>query len=571
MRYSFAFTGLVTVAFSSGALAQTTEPVETIDPVPTSEPVVPPTSVVPTSVVPTSSVAPLPLPTDPCLADCNAKHDACNSAPGANHASCASDYAQCLGYNPYAGTGFVEPTACSKSMTTVPVPQKTESPEVCCVTCTTTYKACCDAAGDVIDHCKIEYTTCLGYNPFDIIPWVEPTVCKHNEPKPPKPTGNPEECCIQCTTVYDSCCAADGAIIENCKAEYTICLGYNPWDIVPWEKPYVCKHGDGPYPPPKKGGDHKDGKIIVGPPTKQPSGTPEECCVTCTTTYKACCDAAGDVIDHCKVEYTTCLGYNPFDIIPWIEPTVCKHDSYPPKGQDGKIIVGPPTKQPSGTPEECCIECTTVYKQCCDEAGDVIDHCKVAYTTCLGYNPFDIIPWVEPTVCKHGDSTGIKKGGDSKDNGGKIISGPPTSQTGTKPNTGKKGTPEECCIECTAIYKKCCDEAGDVIDHCKVAYTSCLGYSPFEVVPWVEPTVCKHPDDDIVIVSGGENLRPALALLVLGAIALLCKSIVLSQIDTAADHLSRNEPNWRPQQSQSSYLLLLLTLLPLRLFFVAPG
>ncbi|RMJ20246.1 hypothetical protein CDV36_000066 [Fusarium kuroshium] len=504
MRYSFAFTGLVTVAFSSGAFAQTTEPVETIiDPVPTSEPaVVPPT----TTVIPTDTVAPKPVPTDnagcqavcnadyeqciahggteechtilhgclercpvdppldPCLADCNAKHDACNSAPGANHASCASDYANCLGYNPYAGTGFVEPTACSKSMTTVPGPKKTESPEVCCVTCTTTYKACCDAAGDVIDHCKIEYTTCLGYNPFDIIPWVEPTVCKHNEPKPPKPTGTPEECCLQCTTVYDSCCAANGAIIENCKAEYTICLGYNPWDIVPWVKPSVCKHGDKPYPP--KGGDHKgkDGKIIVGPPTKQPSGTPEECCVTCTTTYKACCDAAGDVIDHCKIEYTTCLGYN----------------------------------------------------------------------------PWDIVPWVEPTVCKHGDTTGTKKGGDhkdkdGKDKDGKIIVGPPTSQTGTKTNTntGKKGTPEDCCIECTTIYKKCCDEAGDVIDHCKIAYTTCLGYNPFDITPWVEPTVCKHPDDDVVIVNGGESLRPALALLALGAIALLSVAVFFSS--TSAD------------------------------------
>ncbi|KAM0425894.1 hypothetical protein ACHAPT_008832 [Fusarium lateritium] len=457
MRYSFAFTGLVTVAFSSGAFAQTTEPVETIiDPVPTTEPVVPPPTSVAPAPVPTDNAgcqavcnadydkciaaggteechtvlqgcfAACPStdpPTDPCVDDCTKKHDACNTAPGANHASCASDYAQCLGYNPYGDNGFVAPTACSKSMTTVPGPKKTEAPEVCCVTCTTTYKACCDAAGDVIDHCKVEYTTCLGYNPFDIIPWVEPTVCKHDEPKPPKPTGTPEECCVQCTTVYDDCCAVDGAIIETCKTEYTVCLGYNPWDVVPWEKPSTCKH-DNSKTPPTKGG--KDGGIIVGPPTKQPSGTPEECCVTCTTTYKACCDAAGDVIDHCKVEYTTCLGYNPWEVVPWAEPTVCKHGDSTgtnggdstgtkggDKGKDGKIITGPPTKQPSGTPEECCIECTTVYKQCCDESGDVIDHCKVAYTSCLGYNPFEVVPWVEPTVCKNGDDVVIVSGGES--------------------------------------------------------------------------------------------------------------------------------------------------------------
>ncbi|KAF4464050.1 hypothetical protein FALBO_9113 [Fusarium albosuccineum] len=320
-----------------------------------------------------------PAPTgDACAQDCATKHDACNSAPDANHASCAADYASCLGYNPYENDVFVEPTACSHGPTP-PAPTMTDTPEVCCVQCTTVYKSCCDAAGDVIDHCKAEYTVCLGYNPFDIVPYVEPTVCKHNEPKPPKP--------------------------------------------------------DGPKP-------------------DVPKGTPAECCVQCTTVYKECCTTAGGETEECKVEYTTCLGYNPSDVSPWVEPSACKHDGpgpNPPKGDKpptGK--VGPP------------------------KAGD-------------------------------SDST--------------------STSTTTKTSTiTKTGTDEECCVKCTTTYKACCDAAGDVIEHCKTAYTTCLGYNPFEG-PWVEPTVCKHggSDDDVVIVSGGESLRPALALLALGAIALLCE------------------------------------------------
>ncbi|KAG4292373.1 hypothetical protein FPRO06_13626 [Fusarium proliferatum] len=52
---------------------------------------------------------------DECVMKCDTAHDACNTAPDANHATCAAEYAECLGYNPYGGASFVTPTACSHS------------------------------------------------------------------------------------------------------------------------------------------------------------------------------------------------------------------------------------------------------------------------------------------------------------------------------------------------------------------------------------------------------------------------------------------------------------------------
>ncbi|RYC86315.1 hypothetical protein BFJ63_vAg10838 [Fusarium oxysporum f. sp. narcissi] len=56
---------------------------------------------------------------DDCLEKCNKARDKCNTAPDANHATCAAKWAECLGYNPYDGPGgsLVEPTACAAATT----------------------------------------------------------------------------------------------------------------------------------------------------------------------------------------------------------------------------------------------------------------------------------------------------------------------------------------------------------------------------------------------------------------------------------------------------------------------
>lgn len=45
--------------------------------------------------------------------DCEAQHVACQTAPDANQAYCASKYAECLGYNPYASNDNATATSAS--------------------------------------------------------------------------------------------------------------------------------------------------------------------------------------------------------------------------------------------------------------------------------------------------------------------------------------------------------------------------------------------------------------------------------------------------------------------------
>jgi hypothetical protein len=58
-----------------------------------------------------------------CVSDCNSDYSQCRTAPGANMSTCATQYAECLGYNPFNGEGsLVTPTACSVPTSDVPEP-----------------------------------------------------------------------------------------------------------------------------------------------------------------------------------------------------------------------------------------------------------------------------------------------------------------------------------------------------------------------------------------------------------------------------------------------------------------
>ncbi|KAM0542371.1 hypothetical protein ACHAPJ_012838 [Fusarium lateritium] len=57
-----------------------------------------------------------------CPSDCSDDYNTCRTEADANMSTCAAQYAQCLGYNPFDGNGsLVTPTACS-----VPVSQTTQ-------------------------------------------------------------------------------------------------------------------------------------------------------------------------------------------------------------------------------------------------------------------------------------------------------------------------------------------------------------------------------------------------------------------------------------------------------------
>ncbi|KAF4944831.1 hypothetical protein FGADI_12426 [Fusarium gaditjirri] len=66
-----------------------------------------------------------------CVTECNDDYNTCRTAPGANMATCAAQYAQCLGYNPFnRGGSLVTPTACSvPPSVTTQVTQSSSSPQ----------------------------------------------------------------------------------------------------------------------------------------------------------------------------------------------------------------------------------------------------------------------------------------------------------------------------------------------------------------------------------------------------------------------------------------------------------
>ncbi|KAM0492850.1 hypothetical protein ACHAP8_009703 [Fusarium lateritium] len=613
MRYSHTLSGLLTVAMSATGLAQMT-PIPTTDMTTTSGGMNVPTSV--TSALPdtvtdtttsTGTMTTMVKPTktaspEVCCYECTTVYDECCAIPGADIAICKKSYTVCLGYNPWDIVPYVKPSVCKHE----PYPPKHDdgkcvcgtgscfTPDICAYECTTVYDQCCAVPGADIAICKEKYTVCLGYNPWGVVPYTKPSVCKHEkqyyidyESKYDEhyfyekyssyyESGHyssssystssyhegyytAEYCCLECTTIYDECCAIPGADIAICKEKYTVCLGYSPFDIVPYTKPSVCKHEESYYKEyeTSHGKDYYNSKYDnYG--HKEIEITVEECCVECTTIYDECC-LKGD-IEVCKKEYTVCLGYNPWDVVPYVKPTVCKYENsgskskgdtgyngkgndsgYNGKGSDsgynGKGNDSGYHGSKSGSEEECCVQCTTVYDECCSIDGHDIETCKSEYTVCLGYSPFDVTPYVKPTVCKHGDNSGSKSKGDTGYNGKGGDSGYDSKTGGDKSdsnskskgdtgyNGSKSGSDEECCVQCTTVYKACCDASGAIIETCKEAYTVCLGYNPWDVVPFVEPSVCKHgkpSGDDVVIVSGGDRVRPVLALIAVGAFALLC-------------------------------------------------
>ncbi|KAF5020688.1 hypothetical protein F66182_7286 [Fusarium sp. NRRL 66182] len=626
MRYSYTFSGLLTVAMSSTGLAQTPLPITDATTAGTTGGMnVPtavtsyeaPTTTLSTAVKPTATLSP-----EVCCVECKTVYDECCVIPGADIAICKQEYTVCLGYNPWDIVPYVEPSICKAGGSGF-YGRKHGSghggyhggkhggehggkhggkhgyytPEVCCLECTTVYDECCQVPGADIEFCKVEYSTCLGYNPYDVHPFVTPTVCKHDEGyykdyeykhgsyfeekygyhesehySTSKHEGyyTAEYCCLECTTIYDECCKVPGADIEICKKEYTVCLGYSPFDVHPWVEPTVCKHDDKYYKEneskheynSKYDKDYKHGKDYEHGDKEIDL---EACCVECTTIYDECCLVPGADVEICKKEYTVCLGYSPFDVVPYVKPTVCKHgdetdghktdghktdghktdghktDGHDTNGHktDGHKTDGHKTDGHKTSEEECCFQCKTVYDECCSIDGHDIEVCKKEYTVCLGYNPFDVIPWVEPTVCKHGDKTDGSMTDGSKTDGSKNDGSMTDGHDGKDGYSGKdgygdktadgskgKGSDEECAVECSTVYKACCDASGAIIETCKIAYTTCLGYNPFDIVPFVEPAVCKHDlphGDDVVIVNGGDRVRPALALFALGFFALLCK------------------------------------------------
>ncbi|CAG7558286.1 unnamed protein product [Fusarium equiseti] len=140
---------------------------------------------------------------DECSEACTDAYNACTQEPDASQAFCATEYANCLGFNPFLGQASVpEPTACSAGATGATVPTgngdedeetlatDTGSPSTtegtysvpytydCVSECNSDYNICRTAPNANRATCASEYAECLGYNPFNSEgSLVTPTEC----------------------------------------------------------------------------------------------------------------------------------------------------------------------------------------------------------------------------------------------------------------------------------------------------------------------------------------------------------------------------------------------------------
>jgi hypothetical protein len=117
---------------------------------------------------------------DACAQKCIDERYKCDTGPDANHATCAGEFAECLGYNPYNGKDgtLVNPTACSASSSAHAT--ATGAPlDACAEKCIKAHNDC-DTAPDA-NHatCAAKFAECLNYNPYDGKDGtlVNPTAC----------------------------------------------------------------------------------------------------------------------------------------------------------------------------------------------------------------------------------------------------------------------------------------------------------------------------------------------------------------------------------------------------------
>ncbi|KPI43382.1 uncharacterized protein AB675_7109 [Cyphellophora attinorum] len=143
----------------------------------------------------TTTTAP---PAPGCAQKCVSSYTSCNTASVSglppNHAYCAAQLAGCVNYNPFTGSPFVTPTACSP---TLPPPAHTTTPAAgCAQKCVSSYNSCNTASvsGMPANHayCAAQLAGCVNYNPFTGgSTFVTPTACSPTSPppSPPPPTS----------------------------------------------------------------------------------------------------------------------------------------------------------------------------------------------------------------------------------------------------------------------------------------------------------------------------------------------------------------------------------------------
>ena len=202
--------------------------------------------------------SPAPALANVCVDACNKAKFDCQSKPNANMATCAAEYAGCIGYNPYADTGYVEPTACSEgasSHTSTATMAPEPSADTCLETCNAAKSKCQSNLDNNRSTCASEYAACLGYNPYGGSGYVEPTACSKGATSNatttmatgtatmgPKSTGS-DACLQDCNKTKSDCQVKLNANQVECGANFTACIGYSPYGASGYVEPTACSRG----------------------------------------------------------------------------------------------------------------------------------------------------------------------------------------------------------------------------------------------------------------------------------------------------------------------------------------
>lgn len=110
----------------------------------------------------------------------------------------------------------------------------------------------------------------------------------------------------------------------------------------------------------------------------------DECSDKCAATYNTCRTAPGSNKASCAADYSSCLGYLPFDDQgSLVTPTACSS-----------------TSAPTPTADACVQKCQTDYNTCRTAPGANMSYCASLYAKCLGFSPFSNDgSQVTPTAC----------------------------------------------------------------------------------------------------------------------------------------------------------------------------
>ncbi|KAG6074806.1 hypothetical protein E4U30_001456 [Claviceps sp. LM220 group G6] len=298
-----------------------------------------------------------------------------------------------------------------------------------------------------------------------------------------------DECAKKCNEAYNACRVAPGANQSLCASKLASCVGYNPFTGGAFMSPTACSVGPA---------------AATAPAATSPAGGEVECACAkkCNEEYNACRTAPDANMSLCSSKLASCVGYNPFTGGAFMTPTACSAGP--------AAATAPAVTAAAGGDAECAKKCNMEYNACRTAPDANMSLCSSNLASCVGYNPFTGGAFMSPTACSAaGQATGAA----------------PTASAGS---AGSQGGDAECAKKCNEEYNACRTAPDANMSLCSSKLASCVGYNPFTGGAFMSPTACSAAGQatgtDVsppAVTAGAGQITPALALLALGAVALL--------------------------------------------------